>query len=80
MAQSNITLGPDISPLSVPVEPIDANILHVEIGAPGRYKVVMAQEAIFMNTGMGEDTDACIALAGCSQGIAVVNGRLYALP
>ena len=54
--QRNITLGPDISPLSVLVEPIDANILHFKIGAPGRYEV--PQEAIFINTGMGEDTNA----------------------
>lgn len=54
--QRNITLGPDISPLSVLVEPIDANILHVKIGALGRYEV--PQEAIFMNTGLGGDTIA----------------------
>lgn len=54
--QRNVSLGPDISPLSVLVEPVDANILHIKIGTPGRYEV--PQEAIFMNTGMGEDTNA----------------------
>ena len=45
-------MGSDISPLTVLVEPVDANILHVKIGAPGRWEV--PQKDIFINTGIGE--------------------------
>ena len=49
---SNETLGADMSPLDVLVEPIDSNILHIKIGAPGRWEV--PQKEIFINTGAGE--------------------------
>ena len=52
MLLRNTTLGPDISPLNVLVEAIDRNILHVKIGAPGRWEV--PQGDLFINTGMGE--------------------------
>lgn len=48
----NETLGPDMSPLNVLVEPIDSNILHLKISAPGRWEV--PQREIFINTGVGE--------------------------
>ena len=51
MLLRNTTLGPDISPLSVLVEAIDSNILHVKIGATGRWEV--PQGDLFLNTGMG---------------------------
>lgn len=49
---ANTSLGPDISPLDVLVEYVDANILHIKIGAAGRYEV--PKDQIFTNTGMGE--------------------------
>ena len=52
MLLRNTTLGPDISPLSVLVEAIDSNILHVKIGAAGRWEV--PQDDLFLNTGMGK--------------------------
>ena len=50
----NSSLGPDMSPLTLLLEPVDANILHVKIGAPGRWEV--PQKDIFINTGIGECT------------------------
>ncbi|CAL5222310.1 g4654 [Coccomyxa viridis] len=40
-----------MSPLNVLVEPIDSNILHLKISAPGRWEV--PQREIFINTGVG---------------------------
>lgn len=51
-------MGPDISPLSVLVEAVDANVLHIKIGAAGRWEV--PQGDLFINTGMGEVQDQCI--------------------
>ena len=54
MLTSNTSLGPDISPLQVLVEYIDSNILHLKIGAPGRWEV--PKDDIFINTGTGAFT------------------------
>ena len=54
----NTTLGPDISPLSVLVEAIDANVLHIKIGSADRWEV--PQGDLFINTGMGEVQDRCM--------------------
>ena len=50
-APTNATLGPDVSPLDVLVEPVDSNILHIKISAPGRWEV--PQQDVFINTGLG---------------------------
>ena len=51
MLLRNTSLGPDISPLNVIVEYTDSNILHIKIGAPGRWEV---PDDLFINTGKGE--------------------------
>ena len=48
---SNTSLGEDISPLELLVESMDPNILHIKIGAPGRWEV--PKDDIFINTNQG---------------------------
>ena len=57
----NASLGPDISPLEVLVESIDSNILHLKIGAQGRWEV--PKDAIFINTGTGVSQMPWVATA-----------------
>ena len=51
MLTGNTSLGRDISPLEILVESIDSDILHLKIGAPGRWEV--PKDDIFINTGTG---------------------------
>lgn len=51
MLISNSSLGPDVSPLEVLVESIDSNVLHLKIGAPGRWEV--PKDDLFINTAFG---------------------------
>ncbi len=51
MLMSNTSLGEDISPLELLVESMDPNILHIKIGAPGRWEV--PKDDIFINTNQG---------------------------
>ena len=44
-------LGSDVTPLTLSVQNVDANILRVKLGASGRFEV---PQSLFQNTGQGD--------------------------
>ena len=49
-------LGSDITPLTLSVQNVDANILRVKLGANGRFEV---PQSLFQNTGQGDPLHFC---------------------
>ena len=52
-------LGSDVTPLTLSVQNVDANILRVKLGASGRFEV---PQSLFQDTGQGDLLPPCMIL------------------